>query len=236
MSRLLAPLFERRTYLETADLLLDLAVGTAWFSIFTTLVTTGASLAFTLVGLPILTATFYLARAAARLERRRARVFLAIDIAEPARAPATGQGLLQKLLTPFRDRTTYKELLYVWLIQPILSVVNFSVAAIAWYLPLWALTLPIYAKYAPPELWTDERLDSWHEIIPVAIGGLVLLPLVPRIIHALTALDVAAARSGLSPSSPTTPEDRTDTPRPTYAPSSPSSSSPSSRLTQETIS
>jgi hypothetical protein len=219
MSRLLAPLVERRTYLETADLLLDVAVGAAWFSIFTTLVATGASLAFTLVGLPILTATFYLARTAARLERRRARVFLAIDIKEPARAPATGDGLLQKLVTPFRDRTTYKELLYVWLVEPILSVVNCSVAIIAWYLPVWALTLPIYARYAPPEIWTGGHLDTWSEIIPVAIGGLVLLPLVPRIIRALVALDVATARWALSGSPTTAPEDRAHTLRPTYAPS-----------------
>lgn len=219
MSSLLAPLFERRTYVETADLLLDLAVGTAWFSIFTTLVATGASLVFTLVGLPILTATFYLARAAAALERRRARAFLATDIEDPARAPAAGEGLLHKLVTPLRDRTTWKELLYVWLVQPILSVVNFSVAVIAWFVPLWVLTLPIYATYSPPELWTGERLDTWHEIIPVAIGGLVLLPLVPWIIRALAALDVAAARWGLSPSPTTAPEDRAHTLRPTYAPS-----------------
>jgi Putative sensor len=231
MSRLLAPLFECRTYLQTADLLLDLAVGTAWFSIFTTLVTTGASLVFTLVGLPILTATFYLARIAARLERRRARVFLALDIEEPARVPATGEGVLQRLVTPFRDRTTWKELRYVWLVQPILSVVNFSVAAIAWYLPLWALTLPIYATYAPPELWTGGHLDAWQEIIPVAVGGLVLLPLVPRIIRRLSALDVATARWALSPSRPTAPGNRTEMQRPTHAPSS-----PSSRLTQKTIS
>jgi hypothetical protein len=219
MSSLLAPLFERRTYLQTADLVLDLAVGIAWFSIFTTLVATGASLVFTLVGLPILTATFYLARAAAALDRRRARAFLAIEIEEPSRAPAGGEGLLHRLVTPLRDRATWKELLYVWLVQPTLSVVNSSVAVATWFVPLWALTLPIYATYAPPELWTGEHLDTWHEIIPVAIGGLVLLPLVPWLIRALAALDVAAARWGLSPTRPTAPEDGADALRPRYAPS-----------------
>ena len=61
MSRFVAPLVERRTYLETADLLLDLAVGVLWFSVFTTLVSTGIGLLITIVGFPILTATFYLA-------------------------------------------------------------------------------------------------------------------------------------------------------------------------------
>jgi hypothetical protein len=35
MSRFLKPLIQRRTYLETFDLLLDLVVGTVWFTVFT---------------------------------------------------------------------------------------------------------------------------------------------------------------------------------------------------------
>jgi hypothetical protein len=197
---LVAPLREHRTYVETSDLVLDLVVGVVWFSIFTTLVATGASLLFTLVGLPILTGTFYLARAAAALERRRALLFLGTEIERPVRTPARGAGLFQKLVTPFRDRTTWRELLYVSLVQPSQSVVNFTVAVTAWAVPLWALTLPIYATYAPPELWTGRRLDTWHEIIPIALGGLVMLLLAPWIIRAFAAADRAAARWGLSPS------------------------------------
>jgi Putative sensor len=197
---LLAPLGERRTYLETSDLVLDLVVGVAWFSIFVTLVATGASLLFTLIGLPILTGTFYLARAAAALERRRARLFLATEIPTPVRTPARGTGLFQKLVTPLRDRMTWRELLYVSLVQPTQSIVNFTVAVTVWAVPLWALTLPIYATHAPPKLWTGRRIDTWHEIMPIAVGGLVLLLLAPWIIRAFAAADRAAARWGLDPS------------------------------------
>lgn len=185
MSTFLAPLGQRRTYAETADLIIDLVVGVAWFSIFTTLVATGVSLLFALVGLPILAGTFLLARAAAALERRRARVFLAAQIAPPTRAQARGDRMFQKLVTPFRDRTTWKELLYVSLVQPTQSVVNFSVAATAWFVPLWALTLPIYATHSSPELWSGRRLDTLPEIIPIAVVGLILLPLAPWVIRAL---------------------------------------------------
>ncbi len=195
----LAPLQQSRTYVETGDLVLDLFVGVAWFSIFTTLVATGASLLFTLIGLPILTGTFYLARAAATLERRRARVFLGTAIEAPVRAPAHGEGLFQKLVAPLRDRTTWRELVYVSLVQPIQSVVNFCIAVTAWALPVWALTLPLYATHSPPELWAGERLNTWHEIIPVALGGLILLMLAPWIIRAFASADRAAARWGLSP-------------------------------------
>jgi signal transduction histidine kinase len=203
MSRFLRPLIQSRTYLETSDLLLDLAVGVLWFTILTTLLTTGVSLLITLVGLPILTATFYLARAAAQAERVRVRGFLGLDIPQPLYKPRKGDGLWHRLTSPFTDRTTWKELSYVWLVQPILGVVNFTVAVTAWAVPLWALTLPIYAvhwKAAAPELWPGETLDTWHEVIPVAIGGLLVLPLVPWVIRGFAAVDRAAARWGLSQS------------------------------------
>jgi signal transduction histidine kinase len=203
MTRFLAPLVQRRAYLETFDLLLDLAVGVVWFTVFTTLLSTGVSLLITLVGLPILTATFYLARAAAHAERVRVRGFLGTDIPHPIYKPRKSDGLWHRLTSPFTDRTTWKELSYVWLVQPILGVVNFTVAVTAWAVPLWALTLPIYAvhwKAAAPEVWPGETLDTWHEVIPVAIGGLVVLPLVPWVIRGFAAVDRAAARWGLSQS------------------------------------
>src|SRR5438045_8008407 len=185
MSRFLKPLVQRRTYLETLDLLLDLAVGVLWFTVFTTLVSTGAGLLITLVGLPILTATFYLARAAAYGERARARIFLGTEIDRPTYKPPKSTALWHRLIAPFVDRTTWKELFYVWLVQPVLGVVNFTVAVTAWAIPLWAITLPIYALHwqgAAPELWSGERLDAWREVIPVAIAGVIVLPLVPWVI------------------------------------------------------
>jgi signal transduction histidine kinase len=203
MTGFLRPLIQRRTYLETFDLLLDLVVGVLWFTVFTTLITTGASLLITLVGLPILTATFYLARAAAHSERMRVRAFLGADIPHPAYQPRKSDGLWHRLTAPFTDRTTWKEVIYVWLVQPTLSIVNFTVAVTAWAIPLWAITLPIYAVRWPsaaPDLWSGKTLDTWHEVIPVAIAGLIVLPLVPWIIRGVAAVDRAAARWGLSES------------------------------------
>jgi signal transduction histidine kinase len=220
MIRFLKPLVERRTYVGTLDLLLDLAFGVVWFSVFTTGIATGASLLITLVGLPILTATFLLARAGGWIERRRAGLLLGIEIEDPVRRAPKGDGLWHKLVAPFRDRTTWKELVYLWLVQPIQSVVNFTVAVTAWTIPLWAMTLPIYAVEWPgaaPELWSGERLDTWHETIPLAVGGLLLLPLVPWIIRGFAAADAAAARWGLSPSRTEALEEQIDTLRETQA-------------------
>jgi signal transduction histidine kinase len=203
MTRFLSPLAERRTYLETLDLVLDLAFGVLWFTVFTTLLTTGVSLLITLVGLPILTATFLLARAAARAERLRVRALLGTDIPQPVYRHRKSDGLWHRLVAPFADRTTWKEVSYVWLVQPTLSIVNFTVAVTAWAIPLWAISLPIYAVYwhsAAPQLWSGKTLDTWHEVIPVAIAGLIVLPLVPWVIRGFAGIDRAAARWGLSQS------------------------------------
>jgi signal transduction histidine kinase len=217
MSRYFSPLARSRTYLETADLLLDLVVGVLWFSVFTTLIATGGSLLITLIGLPILTATFYLARAAAHLERLRVGAFLRTEIEPPLRKPAKGDSLWHRLVAPFADRTTWKELFYLWLVQPVQGLVNFCVTVTAWAIPLWAITLPIYATHEHPELWNGEKIDNWGEIIPVAIVGVILLPLVPRIIHALARADAAAARWGLSESRTKALEERVETLRETQA-------------------
>jgi len=203
MTRFLSPLVQRRTYLETFDLLLDLVAAVLWFTVFTTLIATGASLLITLVGLPILTATFYLARAAAHAERARVRAFLGLDITSPVYRPRKSDGLWHRLIAPFTDRTTWKELTYVWLVQPILGIVNFTVAVTAWAIPLWAITLPIYAVHgqgAAPQVWNGRTLDTWHEVLPVVLAGILVLPLVPWIIRGFAAVDRAAARWGLSQS------------------------------------
>jgi signal transduction histidine kinase len=217
MSRYFSPLAKTRTYLETFDLMFDLCVGVVWFTVFTTLIAIGGSLLITLVGLPILTATFYLARAGADVERLRARTFLGTDIASPLRKPPKSNDVRGRLLAPFADRTTWKELFYLWLIQPVQGLVNFCVAVCAWAIPLWLITLPIYATYAPPELWHGQKLDSWGAIIPLALAGLVALPLVPRIIHGFARADAAVARWGLSESRTKALEERIDTLRETQA-------------------
>jgi signal transduction histidine kinase len=220
MTGFLSPLADRRTYLATLDFLLDLGFAVLWFTLFTTGIAAGGSMLITLVGLPILTATFLLARVGGWVERRRARLLLGTAIEDPVRRAPKGAGLWNKLVAPFRDRTTWKEVVYLWLVQPIKGLVNFIVAVTAWAIPLWALTLPIYAVEWPgaaPEIWDGRRLDTWHEVVPIAVAGLLLLPIVPWIIRGLAAADAATARWGLSPSRTEVLEERIDTLRETQA-------------------
>jgi signal transduction histidine kinase len=203
LARFLHPFVEARTYLATLHLGLDLVVGVFWFSILTTANAAGVSLLITLVGLPILTGTFLLARGGAHVERRRVALFLGIDIDQPTRRAHERDRGFRRLLAPFRDRTTWKELAYLWIAQPVLSVVTFIIAVTAWTVPLWAITLPTYAiawQSAAPEVWTGERLDTPVETLVTALAGLLILPLVPWVIRGTAAVDAALARALLSPS------------------------------------
>jgi signal transduction histidine kinase len=218
--RFVHPLAEGRTYLATLDLLLDLAFGVLGFTVFTTLIAIGFGTLILLVGPPILAGTLLLARGGGWFERRRARLLLGTDIADPVRRPRRGDGILQKLVTPMRDRTTWKELFYLWLAQPVLSIANFTVALVAWTVPLWAITLPIYAiewKGAAPQVTEGWRLDSPHEVIPTAIAGLLVLPLAPWIVRGMAAVDSALARVSLRPSRTGELEETIDTLRESQA-------------------
>jgi signal transduction histidine kinase len=220
LARFLHPFVEARTYLETLHLWLDLVVGVFWFSVLTTLIASGVSLLITLVGLPILTGTFLLARGGAFVERRRIALLLGLAIEQPGRRAHADDRGFRRLVAPFRDRTTWKELAYLWIAQPVLSVVTFTVAVTAWAVPLWAITLPTYAIGHPgaaPEVWTGERLDTPLETLLTALGGLLILPLVPWVIRGTAAVDAALARVLLSASKRDELEEQIGTLRETQA-------------------
>jgi signal transduction histidine kinase len=220
MTRLFKPFAESRTYLATLDFLLDLPFGVFWFSLFTTVTTAGFSLLITLVGLPILTLAMLCARSAGQVERWRVRVFLDTPIDRPQRRGPRNDRLFEKLIAPLRDPSTYRDLLYVWIVRPVLGLINFVAAVTVWSIPLWAITLPIYTVRWPgaaPEIWSGRRLDTWHEVLPVAVAGLIVLPLVPRIIRAFAIADAAAARWLLSPMKSEALEEQIDTLRETQA-------------------
>jgi signal transduction histidine kinase len=219
MARILHPLREGRTYLETVDLLVDFPLAVACFTLFTTLIALGLGLLITLVGLPILTLTFVAARWIARLDRWRARVFLATEIEEPRRRPS-GSSVLQRLIGPFRDRTTWKELGYEWLIAFPYSVFSFTVVVVAWSVPLFLISLPAWViawPQAGPQIASGFTIDTAPEAFGAAVVGLLVLPLAPWIVRVLAAGDRALVRVLLSPSRTDALEERVDELRETQA-------------------
>jgi signal transduction histidine kinase len=91
---------------------------------------------------------------------------------------------------------------------------------VAWSVPLWLITLPIYViewPQAGPDLWSGFTIDTAGEAFAAAAIGLVLLPLVPWIVRGMSAADAALMRGMLSASRTAELEERVDELRETQA-------------------
>jgi hypothetical protein len=75
----------RQALADTAYILSGFALATAWWVLPVTLISLGAGMAVTLVGLPILAATLFLWTKIADTERWRARGLLGLEVASPYR-------------------------------------------------------------------------------------------------------------------------------------------------------
>ena len=65
-----------------------------------------------------------------------------------------------------------------------------KLAVTAWAVPLWAITLPVYAIHgegSSPQVWSGRTLDTWHEVLPVVGAGILVLPLAPWVIRGFAA-------------------------------------------------
>jgi signal transduction histidine kinase len=91
---------------------------------------------------------------------------------------------------------------------------------VAWSVPLWLITLPIYViawPQAGPDVWSGFRIDTAPEALVAAAIGLVVLPLTPWVIRLASAGDAALVRWMLSPSRTDALEERVGELRETQA-------------------
>ena len=185
------PLFQLRTYRETLYLLLDLVVAVFWLTVLWTLVSTGLGLLITLVGLPILTGAFLLARYGARLERWRGRTLLRATVEDPPARPPR-EGWLWKLVDPFTDAMNWREVAYLGLVQPIVGIITFSLAVTAWATSLGLLAGPISWIWAEPDFgwsWADRNV-GWISAGSIVVGVVALFA-TPWVIRGLASVDRA---------------------------------------------
>jgi hypothetical protein len=181
-----------RTLRESAYLLLDLPVGVLGFSVVLTCLATGASLAITVVGLPLLAGTLLLARYAGGLERARARTLLGVSLAAPPARAGAGS-FMRRLLDPLRDRAAWRASGYFLLMLPT-GTLTFSVAVAWWSSALFLVTLPAWAWSLPhdgPHIIGNSWWSAPWELAASSACGLLLLAAAPFVIHALTRADLA---------------------------------------------
>jgi signal transduction histidine kinase len=132
------PLRERATWTTTAHLLADLPLGVAWFVVLVTLLTIAASVASSIILLPLAlvlaVAALGFAQVIARAERARARRLLDEKAPEPVRPEVTG-GWFKRSMQRLADPTSWRAVAY-GLVLGLWGPLAFTIAVIAWTLPV----------------------------------------------------------------------------------------------------
>ncbi|MQY35444.1 hypothetical protein SRB17_34220 [Streptomyces sp. RB17] len=202
--------FEARSWREFGYVLLSLPLSIVLFTWTVTMVSLGAGLLVTFLGVPVLAAALAGCRGFGALERARARGLLRLDVAEPEPLRMRKPGALAWMGAVLKSGTSWRNLLYA-LVQFPWAVFSFSVAVTLWTMgwtlltyPLWFWVFPAYAGQGGIQLYGDAHhsvyLDNPFEITVTALVGLLITLAAPWIVRALTTVDGLLVRGLLGPS------------------------------------
>ncbi|MEU2156722.1 sensor domain-containing protein [Streptomyces sp. NPDC019396] len=136
--------YDRHTWKEIAYLLSGLPVALVGFVYTVSMVSVGAGLSVTVVGLPLLVLGLAGSRLIARGERARARALLGVVVEEPSPMPRRrGEGPVARLWLGLKDPVGWRSVLYSVIRLP-WGIVGFAVA-LTGLLVLWPV-LPYIAR------------------------------------------------------------------------------------------
>ncbi|WP_320783206.1 sensor histidine kinase [Streptomyces sp. CRN 30] len=201
---------EARHWREFGYVLLSLPIAVVLFTFAVSMVSLGAGLLVTFLGVPVLAAALAGCRGFGVLERARARALLGLDVAEPEPLRARKRGALSWMGAVLKSGTSWRALLYALLHMP-WATVAFGIAVTVWSwgwamltYPLWFWVFPMYAGQDGLQLYGDEThqvyLDNPFEITVTALVGLLFTLAVPWIVRALTMVDRLMVHGLLGPS------------------------------------
>ncbi|MEU3409920.1 sensor domain-containing protein [Streptomyces sp. NPDC006658] len=202
--------FEARSWREFGYVLLSLPVAIVLFCWTVTMVSLGAGLLVTFLGIPVLAAALAGCRGFGVLERARARALLGLRVADPEPLRPGKPGPVAWMGAVLKSGSSWRQALYT-LVQFPWAVFSFSVVVTFWSLgwslltyPLWFWVLPVYAGQSGIQLYGDSHhsvyVDNPFEIALAALVGLVFTLAAPWLVRALTTVDGLLVRGLLGPS------------------------------------
>ncbi|MGW0464416.1 sensor histidine kinase [Streptomyces sp. NPDC003027] len=203
--------FEARTWREFGHLLLGLPLACLYFGLSVAMVSAGAGLLITFLGIPVLAAGLAMCRGFGAVERARARVLLRLDVGapEPARG-RPGGGPMAWMGAMLKSGASWRHLLYAVLHFPwAVFAFSVSVAFMGWgwslfTYPLWQWVFPLYGGQDGLQLYGDRThafyLDSPFEIAVTSAVGLLFVLVGPWLIRGLAAVDRLMLSGLLGPS------------------------------------
>ncbi|MFI9549726.1 sensor histidine kinase [Streptomyces sp. NPDC052016] len=201
---------EARAWREFAYVLLSLPISIVLFTFAVTMLSLGAGLLVTFLGIPVLAAGLAGCRGFGSLERTRARALLGLEVAPPEPLRPRGKGALSWMGAVLRSGTSWRHVLYAVLHLP-WAVFSFAVSVAFWSYgwamltyPLWFWVFPTYGGQGGLQLYGDEQhriyLDNPFEITVTALVGLLFTLATPWIVRALTTVDRVLVHGLLGPS------------------------------------
>ncbi|MFF3333298.1 sensor histidine kinase [Streptomyces sp. NPDC002888] len=201
---------EARHWRELAYVVLSLPISIMLFTYAVTMVSLGAGLLVTFLGVPVLAAALAGCRGIGALERMRARGLLGLEVADPEPLRVRKNGLMGWMGAVLKSGASWRHLLYS-VIQLPWAVFSFAVTvtlwSCAWMLltyPLWFWVMPMYGDQGGIQLYGDEQhqiyLDNPFEITVTALVGLLFTLATPWIVRALTMVDRLLVHGLLGPS------------------------------------
>ncbi|MGW1727002.1 sensor histidine kinase [Streptomyces sp. NPDC002306] len=202
--------FEARSWSEFAYILLSLPISVLLFTYAVTMISVGAGLLVTFIGIPVLAAGLAGCRGLGALERARARGMLGLEVGDPEPLRTRGHGAWAWMAALMKSGTSWRQLMYAVIHFP-WAVFSFCVAVTFWTYgwatltyPLWFWVFPLYGGQDGLQLYGDEQhriyLDNPFEITVTALVGLLFTLATPWIIRALTQVDRLLVHGLLGPS------------------------------------
>ncbi|MCT4355907.1 sensor domain-containing protein [Streptomyces sp. Je 1-79] len=202
--------FEARTWREFGYLVLGLPLSCVYFALAVALVSAGAGLLVTFLGIPVLAGALTLCRGFGAVERARARGLLGLDVAPPEPARGRTGGAMAWMGATLKSGASWRHLLYALLHMP-WAIFAFTVSVAFWVYgwalftyPLWQWVFPMYAGQDGLQLYGDRThafyLDSPFEVAATSAIGLLFVVAGPWIIRSLAAVDRLMVSGLLGPS------------------------------------
>ncbi|MGW0419286.1 sensor histidine kinase [Streptomyces sp. NPDC003015] len=201
--------FEGRTWREFGYVLLSLPISILMFTYAVTMISLGAGLLVTFLGIPVFAAGLAGCRGLGALERARARGLLGLEVGDPEPLRIGKSGFMAWMGAVLKSGTSWRTLLYSvlqlpWAVFSFVVAVNFWVYG--WALltyPLWFWVFPAYAGQDGLQLYGDEThhiyLNNPFEIGVTALVGLLFTLSTPWIVRALTTVDRVMVHGLLGP-------------------------------------
>ncbi|KUM89112.1 MULTISPECIES: sensor histidine kinase [Streptomyces] len=201
--------FEGRTWREFGYVLLSLPISVLMFTYAVTMISLGAGLLVTFLGIPVFAAGLAGCRGLGALERARARGLLGLEVGDPEPLRMRKSGFMAWIGAVLKSGTSWRTLLYSvlhlpWALFSFVVSVNFWVYG--WALltyPLWFWVFPAYVGQDGLQLYGDQThhiyLDNPFEIGVTALVGLLFTLATPWIVRALTTVDRVMVHGLLGP-------------------------------------